>query len=204
MPKDESSPEPIKAAKESGNLLAPFNPTCHHAQDVALEMLDLNENDVLFDLGCGDAKLLLNAVRRVSGVRCVGMEIDRIFVDKAIAAVRQLPSEQQHRIDIRLQDVLQKEEVTSVGIASSASSTVDLAIGSACRDLRFHDATALFLYLLPKGLVRIKALLDKIVKERKGSLRIVTYMFKIHGWIPTKIDQTTKGGAPVYLYEFNN
>jgi len=198
MAKESSSES--NAAREPNNVLAPFNPTCDHAQQVALKMLNLNENDVLFDLGCGDARFLSTAVSQISGLRCVGIEIDRTFVDKAIKAIKHLPIEQQQRIDIRLQDVLKSGADATEKLSNSEDST----IGSSCRNLTLQDATALFLYLLPKGLVRIKnAILDKIVEERRGNLRIVTYMFQIHGWTPAKIDRSTKGGAPVFLYEFS-
>jgi len=63
--------------------LAPFNPTNETGQQVALELLQLAGNDVLFDLGCGDGRFLLTAAKAVEGLRCIGIEYDDIFVKRA-------------------------------------------------------------------------------------------------------------------------
>ena len=68
-----------------------------------------------------------------------------------------------------------------------------------------NDATAIYLYLLPKGLVKLKPILDAIVDQRKAQgrpLRVVAYTFQIHGWTASQVDTSTKSGVPVYLYEF--
>ena len=33
------------------------------------------------------------------------------------------------------------------------------------------------------------------------AFRVVSYMFSIPGWKPTKVDRSSKGGCPLYLYE---
>lgn len=42
-----------------GEKLAPYNPTNIDAVLLALDMLELRDNDILYDLGCGDARLLI-------------------------------------------------------------------------------------------------------------------------------------------------
>mmetsp|Transcript_15352 Transcript_15352/g.33170 ORF Transcript_15352/g.33170 Transcript_15352/m.33170 type:complete len:657 (+) Transcript_15352:105-2075(+) len=37
--------------------------------------------------------------------------------------------------------------------------------------------------------------------ETIPSLRIVSYMFSVPGWEPTKVDKSSKGGCPLYYYE---
>ena len=52
----------------------PFVPTRNHALEPILHALELAPGDVLYDLGCGDAKVLAAAHQRVPAVRCVGVE----------------------------------------------------------------------------------------------------------------------------------
>ncbi|KAH8090124.1 methyltransferase [Aureococcus anophagefferens] len=66
------------------NELAPFNPTPPSAVDVALDMLGVGAGDVLYDLGCGDGRLVVAAARWRAAV---GVELDAKFADKARAAV---------------------------------------------------------------------------------------------------------------------
>lgn len=41
-----------------GKKLAPFNPAGNEVVDISIELLQVKSGDVLYDLGCGDARLL--------------------------------------------------------------------------------------------------------------------------------------------------
>ena len=172
------------------NKLAPFNPTCVQAQEIALELLNLTNDDVLFDLGCGDGRLLRRACQHLPGLSCVGIEVDALYVERA----RVLPNDDQDaasvaNMDIREGDVLDPTVQNSHGRLSLSD-----------------DATAIFLFLLPKGLVKVRPTLEEIVKSRmaeKRRFRIASYMFRIRDWEPTHINRETKGGCPIYLYDFS-
>jgi SAM-dependent methyltransferase len=175
--------------------LAPFNPSSEQIQVKAMELLCLNENDVLFDLGCGDGRLLVAAAKKHPGLRCVGVEIDPVFAKRALEAVEQLPQDLRDRIDIREEDVL-KQPMTSLQ-SEKRDNISDLTL--------MDDASALYLFVLPKGVVKIMPILEALVEKRKKEgrhFRVLSYMFKIHEWEPTVIDSTAKGGCPVYFYEF--
>jgi precorrin-6B methylase 2 len=45
-----------------GKKLAPFNPASHEVVEMALDMLQIHDYDVLYDLGCGDARLLVQVM----------------------------------------------------------------------------------------------------------------------------------------------
>jgi hypothetical protein len=45
-----------------GPKLAPYNPTSIEAIYIALELLELKDNDILYDLGCGDGRLLVEVI----------------------------------------------------------------------------------------------------------------------------------------------
>lgn len=45
-----------------GRKLAPYNPTSIEAIYIALNLLELKDDDVLYDLGCGDARLLIEVI----------------------------------------------------------------------------------------------------------------------------------------------
>jgi len=57
-----TSPSPNNDEQSSSNRLAPYNPTHTTAQTNALSLLKLTSNDVFFDLGCGDGRLILSAL----------------------------------------------------------------------------------------------------------------------------------------------
>jgi hypothetical protein len=49
----------MDAVEIVGEKLAPFNPSHDDVVHMALELMNLQENDILYDLGCGDARVLL-------------------------------------------------------------------------------------------------------------------------------------------------
>lgn len=220
--------------KEGFFRLAPFNPSSQQIQDKALELLKLTEKDVLFDLGCGDGRLLCHAVRHVNGLRCVGIEIDPIFVERAQQCIHNnLSNEARSRIEIRCQDALSvaatrnmNEEICE---SSNETATPDAtprfpttATSPVVDDRNIHDngtksisdltlmddATALYLFVLPKGIQKLLPILEGLVERRtrdgrQPKFRILSYMFPIHRWDPALVDRTAKGRCPVYYYEWN-
>lgn len=184
--------------KHTAVRLAPFNPTCSHAQEVALNFLSLSETDVLFDLGCGDGRLLMAAAQRTPGLRCIGIEIDPVYVNRAVDALSTAPTDVASRIDIREGNVL-----NMIGAPEKTSDSDD-----GQRNLSFTaDATAVFVYLLPTGLKMIQPHLESIAQQRRSEgrqFRVVSYMFRVPDWgEPNKVDRTTKGDCPVYLYDLS-
>jgi hypothetical protein len=160
----------------------------------------LKEGDVLFDLGCGDGRLLIAAAERTPGLHCVGIEIDSVYVNRAIDALSTLPLEIARRVEIREGDVmkLMGAECSQGGDTATFDNNEILSLT--------HDATAVFLYLLPKGLMSIKPFLEATAQRRREAnvpFRVVSYMFRIPGWEPAIVDRTTKGDCAVYLYNLN-
>ncbi|MCK9351379.1 MAG: hypothetical protein WCT49_02960 [Candidatus Paceibacterota bacterium] len=52
----------------------PFVPVRRYAVAKIIELLDMRSGDVLVDMGCGDGRILIDAVKTVSKVRGIGME----------------------------------------------------------------------------------------------------------------------------------
>lgn len=115
-------------------VLAPFNPTPPCAVAQALDLLCVGPGDVLYDLGCGDGRLLVAAARR--GARCVGVEYDRPFAEKARSALRDAGFE------------------SSCEVLHADACTVDLS-----------GATKIFVYLVPEGLRRMCGALDVALRR---------------------------------------
>ena len=223
----------LKGDEEEVFKLAPFNPSSDQIQQKALEMLDLKSNDILFDIGCGDSRLLCFAATNTPGLRCVGIEIDEIFVNRGRDRVKS--SKLESRIDIRLEDATKISTIPNddddddddddASIPTTATTTTNIPTTKSCGKNRedyddtnegskqksisnltlLDDATVLYLFVLPKGIVKLmpilQSLADKRVRDGKR-FRMLSYMFKIHDWEPKIVDKTAKGGCPIYYYEF--
>jgi SAM-dependent methyltransferase len=65
-------------------LDVPYVPTPMAMVEKMLEMAELRQGDMLYDLGCGDGRIVIAAVRRY-GVRGVGIDLDPRRIDEANA-----------------------------------------------------------------------------------------------------------------------
>lgn len=115
-------------AQDPSNL-APFVPTPQDVVDRMLELAEVSENDVVYDLGCGDGRIVITAAERY-GARGVGIDIDpqRIAESRANAERAGIS----HLVEFIQQDALQ----------------VDVS-----------DATVVTLYLLSSSNIKIRPIL---------------------------------------------
>lgn len=206
--KDLQSSGNISPAHSLENSIAPFNPSSQEAQDNAIRLLSLTPDDVLFDLGCGDGRLLITAAKRIEGIWCVGIELNPMFVQRGRAAIAELPPAIRKRVQIRQGNLMACDNIANEPVYENEEET-DSSHEYSCSNLTIRkDATAIYLYLLPNGLARFKTeFLDSVVDQRMNNgkkIRIVAFMFRIHGWDPVAIEEGMKGGVRQYLYEFGS
>ncbi|KAG1701628.1 hypothetical protein DVH05_010932 [Phytophthora capsici] len=175
------TPQPVLGPK-----LAPFTPSGDGVLDHALDLLALSSDDVLFDLGCGDARILVHAAEK-TGTRCNGLRKGIYYISLFIARLYC------RCIGVEYNEDLVKRARTRVE-ERGVQELVDIQHGDAL-EVDLTSATALFLYLVPNG---IKMLLPKLEEARRLHVRIVTYVFSIPGWKPD--DQRNYKGTKIYLY----
>jgi len=70
---------PILSSMQMRAPIVHYSPAPKNVVRVALDMLKLKKNDILFDLGCGDGRILIMAAK-LYGVRAIGIEIRRALV----------------------------------------------------------------------------------------------------------------------------
>ncbi|MDY0000251.1 MAG: class I SAM-dependent methyltransferase [Polyangia bacterium] len=81
----------------------PFAATPQAAVEKMLELAELRTDDVLYDLGCGDGRIVITAAKKY-GVRAMGYDIDPVRVKESRENVRKAGVE--HLVTIRRADVL--------------------------------------------------------------------------------------------------
>ncbi|KAL8009560.1 putative villin headpiece, villin/Gelsolin, ADF-H/Gelsolin-like domain superfamily [Plasmopara halstedii] len=121
----------MSTTTQLGPKLAPFIPSGKEVLDHTLDLLALSSDDVLFDLGCGDARLLVYAANKTSAT-CIGVEYDGDLVKRAQTRV------QEHGLE----------------------ALVDIQYGNAL-NVDLTRATALFLYLMPQGIKMLMPKLEE-------------------------------------------
>jgi hypothetical protein len=109
-----------------------YVPTPPNVVDKMLQVAKLSKDDVLYDLGCGDARIVIAAATKF-GLKAKGFDIDPVRVEESRANVRKAKVE--HLVTIEQKDIFE----------------VDLS-----------PATVVSLYLLPELNVRLVPQLEKL------------------------------------------
>src|SRR3954467_9046574 len=66
----------VAALDDQRPTLAPYIPTPQDVVDRMLEVAQVTSNDTLFDLGCGDGRIVITAAKKY-GAHAVGIDIDK-------------------------------------------------------------------------------------------------------------------------------
>lgn len=151
------------------NYLAPFNPTDKTAIQEVVRLANFQSTDILYDIGCGDGRVLIEAVRSSELKSAIGVEYDQKYAKRAGHAVS----------DAGLNDYIK------------------IIHGDACQ-LSMDDATVLFVYLVPEGLMKIRPKLIEMLD--RGGCRILSNIFSIPGIEPTHVFEYTKAKLKLYYY----
>jgi len=109
-----------------------YVPTPYDVVEKMLEMAKVKKSDVVYDLGCGDGRIVVEAAKK-AGCKAVGVEIEPNRVKEALANVKK--NKVEHLVEIRQEDMF----------------TVDLS-----------QTTVLCLYILPSMMIKLRPQLDKL------------------------------------------
>lgn len=67
-----------------GGSIVPFVPTRSEALEMLFKLIDFNSDDVFYDLGCGDGRVVVEVLRRTNIRRGVCIESRRDLLEQAV------------------------------------------------------------------------------------------------------------------------
>lgn len=125
--------QPMTSAPVTERSPDPYVPTPERVVNEMLRVAEVSENDVVYDLGSGDGRILISAARNY-GARGVGVEMNSELVQQATSNAQQAGVGD--RVEFRQQDLFETD---------------------------LSDATVVTLYLLPEVNLRLRPkLLDEL------------------------------------------
>jgi uncharacterized protein (TIGR03000 family) len=161
--------------KNPDDILLRYVPTPQDVVEAMCKLAKVGPNDVVYDLGCGDGRFMITALKQFRASRGVGIDIDPELIKKSKdnAAQAQLKD----NVEFRVGDVLK------------------------IPDMVVADASVVFLYMGDHINNRLKPILQKNLKP--GS-RIVSHRFLMDDWKPSRtLTVNSAAGYPcdIHLWE---
>jgi len=100
--------------KQPDDLFIRYVPTPQEVVDAMLKLADVGPKDVVYDLGCGDGRIVISAVARAKAKRGVGVDLDpqRIKESKANAKAAGVDD----RVQFRQEDVLKIKDLGEASV----------------------------------------------------------------------------------------
>lgn len=124
----------ISTTSFSQESLAPYVPTPQEVVERMLEIAGVGSNDVVYDLGCGDGRIVVTAAKKY-GAHGVGFDIDPQRIRESKANAKEAGVE--NLVSFKQQDIM----------------TVDVS-----------PATVVTLYLLPESNMKLRPILTRELK----------------------------------------
>ena len=113
----------------------PYVPTPQKAVEKMLEMAKVTKDDIVYDLGCGDGRIVITAAKKY-GCKAIGIDIDPKRIKEAKENAKK--AEVENLVEFRESDVL---EIKDIG-----------------------KATVVTLYMLPEINLKLRPILQKELK----------------------------------------
>ena len=130
-PQTDDGKEPL----DHPNWLSPFVSTPAPVVDAALELARVGENDLVYDLGSGDGRIILAAAQRFQA-KSVGIEWNQELCEKTALAIQRLGLE--NRVNVIQGDIFNQD---------------------------LSSATVVTGYLMPKAWQRLAPILERQLKR---------------------------------------
>ncbi|KAJ8322565.1 hypothetical protein O5D80_008669 [Batrachochytrium dendrobatidis] len=163
-------------------FVAPYVPVSRLVTSSALYFAGIGPTDILVDLGCGDGRILIDALCDSCTPDNDHIETHQIYPPAQCIGVE---------LDPYLAAFIRKTNPSLI----SNNKLVIIEQDMFTVDLEAIKATVIVMYLLPAGLEKLKPLLSawlsrSNVDTSQPTRRIVTIAYSIPGWQPTQVKQS--------------
>jgi precorrin-6B methylase 2 len=162
-----------KSDTEKDEFEIAFYPTPQKVVDAMCKMANVGKDDVVYDLGCGDGRMVVTAVKKFGAKKGIGIDLDPQRIKES------------------------KELATRAGITDK----VELRVGDVLKVNDLSDATVVLLYMGDDVNERLKPILQKTLKP--GSRVVSHRFLMGEDWPPDQSDTVTEtdiGDCDIHMW----
>jgi len=169
------SSQALVGQEKKSEIEVPYVPTPPEVVQLMLKTAGVKEGNVVYDLGCGDGRIAVAAVKEFKARSGLGLDYDPARIKDSLATAKKAGPEVEKRVAFRQGDVLKLTE----------------------KD--FEGVDVVTLYLLPSVNLRLRPVLQKGLKP---GARVVSHDFDMGDWKPEKTEEIEVDGIghTVYLW----
>ena len=154
-----------------GDSLAPPCGTAVQAIHHILDFTSVSKDDTLYDLGCGDGRICLEAIATRNCQQCVGIEIEADLVERGNHLVSTtLTNSQQERIQIMQKDL---REIVSTLVNKIGETEKEKDAHDTADNHNLPPPTVIILYLLPDAIKDLENDFLEMLRRLPRGFRIV-------------------------------
>ena len=116
-------------AQERPKLDVPYVPTPQPVVEAMLKLAAVKPNDTVYDLGCGDGRIVITAVKQFQAKRGVGIDLDPVRVKESVENAKKAGVAD--KVEFKQGDVLKLESVADANVVRRAVRGVDVVFHQA-------------------------------------------------------------------------
>jgi uncharacterized protein (TIGR03000 family) len=115
-PKKVDEPKKVEEPKKDVKLDVPYVPTPEPVVEAMLKLAGVTEKDVVYDLGCGDGRIVITAVKKYKAKKGIGIELapERVKLSKENAKKEGVEG----KVEIREGSVLDLKDVSEASVVT--------------------------------------------------------------------------------------
>jgi uncharacterized protein (TIGR03000 family) len=151
--KAEPKNEPKKEKDDDKTIIVPYVPTPQEVVEEMLKLANVKEGDVVYDLGCGDGRIVVTAVKKYKAKKGLGVDLNP----------ERIKDSEKNAKDAGVQDKVEFKQGDVLKLT----------------DKDITQADVVTLYLLPEVNLRLMPVLKKGLKP---GARIVSHDFDMGDW----------------------
>ncbi len=103
-------------AKRGDKLVIIYVPTPPEVVEAMLKLAKVGKDDVVYDLGCGDGRIVIAAVEEFNAKHGVGVDLDPERIAEALKKAKRVGAEE--KVEFRRQDVLKIDDLSKASVVT--------------------------------------------------------------------------------------